>query len=106
MAAARTPPIAEARSIFTELGYTLSGAGSEFDAERKWRVVHVSVLGEPERAPRGGRMRCFVTWDEYADALQQELERSDPGYEWAIISVETDSGDYDVIHDRKNAPKP
>ena len=39
MGAVITPLAEEARSIFTDLGYTVSGSGREFSAERKWRVV-------------------------------------------------------------------
>jgi len=96
MATVSTPPIEQARTIFTDLGYAVSGDGREFVAERKWRAVRVTALTDSEDAPDDGEMRCFVTWDERAPDLRRELRRADPAYEWAVIGVR-ESGDYEVL---------
>ena len=95
MAPVSTPPVEQARSIFSELGYTVSGDGDEFRAERKWRVVRVTALADPGATPDGGELRCFVTWSDNAPQLRRKLRQIDPEYEWAIISVR-DGGDYEV----------
>ncbi|PSP89522.1 hypothetical protein BRC90_04110 [Halobacteriales archaeon QS_4_69_34] len=97
MGAASTPPTEQARSIFTELGYTVSGNGTELRAERKWRVVRVTAVAEPEETPDSGDLRCFVTWKRHAEALRERLLDEKPDYDWAIIGVD-DTGDYEVIH--------
>lgn len=96
MGTGSTPPIEQARSIFSDLGYTISGEGREFDAERKWRVVRVTATADGE-APTddAAEYRCFVTWVEHLPALERRLLRDDPSYEWAIIAVDRD-GDYEV----------
>jgi len=68
--------------------------GSELRARRKWRVVHVTPMAEPEQPPAEGPLRCFVTWAEDVAALERRLTRADPDYEWAIIGVGDD--DYTV----------
>lgn len=85
----------EAKSIFDELGYTVSWNGGEIRAERKWRVVQVTPMSEPEDPPTSGDLRCFVTWADRIDDLERRLKRVDPDYEWAIIGV-SDGGDYTV----------
>ncbi|WP_132059954.1 DUF7116 family protein [Halorussus amylolyticus] len=96
MAPVSTPPAEQARSIFTDLGYTVSrDDGDEFRAERKWRSVSVTALADPADAPADGDMRCFVTWEEYAPELRRKLRHLDPEYEWAIIGVH-ECGDYEV----------
>ncbi|MFB6183447.1 MAG: hypothetical protein ABEI96_02735 [Haloarculaceae archaeon] len=85
-----------AESIFTDLGYRISGTGSEFRAERKWRVVQVSTLEEPATPPETGEYRCFVTRSEAASDVRRRLVRADPDYEWAVLAVD-DDGDYDVL---------
>jgi hypothetical protein len=85
----------EAESIFTDLGYTVSGDGGEIRAERKWRVVQVTPMPEPEDPPSTGEMRCFVTYEDRLAQVEQTLLREDPDYEWAIIGVAEDS-DYVV----------
>ena len=69
------PPSEDARSIFRRLGYSVSGDGSEFVAERKWRRVLVTPLctedatdPEPYLADGGAtpKLRCFVTWRDTA----------------------------------------
>lgn len=103
------PPSEEARSIFSRLGYTVSGDGPEFVAERKWRTVQVTVLdadsnlrGRCVRADGGETrqypLRCFVTWKEAAGDLRGQLTDADPAYEWAVIGVDgRDSEKYDVV---------
>lgn len=95
MATVSTPPVEQARTIFTDLGYTISGDGDEFQAERKWRVVRVSVLTDSDETPDDGDLRCFVTWKESTAELREKLRRTDPEYEWAVIGV-GESGDYEV----------
>ncbi|MCH7660451.1 MAG: hypothetical protein IH933_07630 [Euryarchaeota archaeon] len=94
------PPVEQARSIFSELGYTLSGDGSEFRAEREWKVVHVTATADDEEGSILGSdsdsLRCFVTYRETAEALVHRLSEFKPDYEWAVISVGDD--DYDVLH--------
>jgi hypothetical protein len=85
----------EAQSIFTDLGYDVSGSGGEIRAQRKWRVVEVTPMAEPEEPPSSGELRCFVTWEERADDLERRLRRDDPDYEWAVIGVR-EGGDYTV----------
>jgi hypothetical protein len=77
----------EAESIFTDLGYEVATDGSELRAKRKWRVVDVTPMDEPEDPPASGGLRCFVTWSDRVDALEQKLTDADPDYEWAIIGV-------------------
>jgi hypothetical protein len=77
-----------AQSIFTDLGYAVSQDGEGLRAERKWRVVQVTPMDEPETPPGSGDLRCFVTWSDRIDGLERELERVDPDYDWAIIGVE------------------
>ena len=96
MATVSTPPIEQARTIFTDLGYSISGDGEEFRAERKWRVVRVTALTDSDETPDDGDLRCFVTWHEHAPELRQRLRGADPEYEWAVISVR-ESGDYEVL---------
>ena len=84
-----------ARSIFDELGYEVSIDGGEIRAERKWRVVQVTPMAEPGTPPNSGDLRCFVTWSDRLDALEDHLTRLDPDYEWAIIGVD-EGEDYEV----------
>lgn len=96
MGVVSTPPVEQARSIFSKLGYSLSGDGSEFRAERDWKVVTVTATADAEDTPESGTLRCFVTYREEARSLRRRLRRADPEYEWAIISVEEDD-DYEVV---------
>jgi len=101
------PPSEDARAIFSRLGYSISGDGPEFVAERKWRTVRVTALSDDEdlRGRRlladGGepsnayRFRCFVAPKSVTGDVQHRLESVDPGYEWAVIGVD-DDGEYDV----------
>jgi hypothetical protein len=85
----------QARSIFRDLGYSVSEGGREFRAKRKWRVVQVTPMPEPRDPPATGELRCFVTWADHVQALERRLRHADPDYEWAVIGVH-DGGGYDV----------
>jgi len=101
------PPSEDARAIFRRLGYSVSGDGPEFVAERKWRTVRVTAVsdGEDLRGRRaladGGepsveyRLRCFVAPKSATGDVRTRLRSVDPTYEWAVIGVD-DGGDYDV----------
>lgn len=101
------PPVEEARRVFRRLGYTVDGDGVDLRAERKWRTVRVTALdAEAAASPRelradGGRrdyrFRCFVTWKEATGRLRDRLTGIDPDYEWAIIGVESDGDDHEVV---------
>ncbi|MFC6865436.1 hypothetical protein ACFQGE_18475 [Halomicroarcula sp. GCM10025817] len=86
----------QARSIFDELGYTVSRTGSEIRAEYKWRTVTVSVLEPDEMPPETGELRCFVTRDGDVGRLYTRLRGMDLSYEWALIGVQ-DDGEYEVF---------
>ena len=101
MRAVTKPLDEQARSIFAELGYTVTARGSDLLAERKWRVVHVTPYECDEEPPEAGEYRCFVTWRDDVDAVERRLEQKDPDYEWAVIGVLED-GDYEVAC-RQNA---
>lgn len=95
MRAVTKPLDEQARSIFADLGYTVTERGAEYLAERKWRVVHVTPADGVTDPPETGDYRCFVTWTDDVGRLERRLERVDPDYEWAIIGVE-EGGDYEV----------
>jgi hypothetical protein len=95
MAPVTTPPIEEARSIFANLGYTVSGEGEEFRAQRKWKEVRVTATSDLPETPDSGTLRCFVTWEDDAADVRRTIRRENPEYEWAVISV-TQGGDYEV----------
>ena len=90
MSAVSTSLQKKAESIFTDLGYEVTPEGSEIQARRKWRVVQVTPMAEPSEPPSSGNLRCFVTHGEYVQRVEEKLDESDPGYEWAIIGVEDD----------------
>lgn len=96
MAVVSTTLRREAESIFTDLGYEVATNGEELRAKRKWRVVEVTPMAEPDDPPLYGGLRCFVTWKDRIDALEHRLLDIDPDYDWAIIGV-TDE-DYVVSH--------
>lgn len=83
-----------ARSIFDDLGYTVVGDGTEFRAERAWKVVTVSATGDEPDLDGDGGLRCFVTGREDVRRLRHRVARADPEFEWAIIAVDGD--DYRV----------
>lgn len=85
----------EAESIFTDLGYTVTPQGGEMRAERKWRVVQVTPMAEPEEPPSSGELRCFVTFADTVSTLERKLTRESPEYEWAIIGIQ-DNEEYVV----------
>ena len=85
----------EAESIFTNLGYAVETTGGEIRAERKWRVVQVTPMPEPDEPPETGEMRCFVTWEDNLDTLERRLTRANLDYEWAIIGIR-EGDDYTV----------
>lgn len=96
MGTVNTHLASQARSIFDDLGYTVSYDGEEIRAQRKWRVVHVTPMPEPTDVPNSGEFRCFVTHSESRNDLKGWLDRQELDYEWAIISVD-DAGDYEVF---------
>ena len=101
------PPSEDARAIFRRLGYSVSGDGPEFVAERKWRTVRVTAVSNGEdlhsrRALADGgepsadyRFRCFVAPESATGDVRNRLRSVDPTYEWAVIGVDGDGG-YDV----------
>jgi outer membrane cobalamin receptor len=95
MGTVTTPPDEQARSIFDDLGYSLAGDGAEFSATRDWKEIRVCAVTDDVDAREDDSYRCFVTWADHADALEAELERLDPSYEWAVMGVRED-GDYEV----------
>jgi hypothetical protein len=95
MATVTTPLTEQAESIFTELGYTVSNEGTTLRAERKWRVVHVTPVTDPDGADERGEFHCFVTWKERAEAVRDHLSSLDLSCEWAVIGVD-EGGDYEV----------
>ena len=105
MAPVTMPPVEEARAIFRRLGYEVSGDGPELLAERKWRTVRVTatasrsdVLADGGTCEGDYRLQCFVTWAEETGELAGRLRRSAPDFEWAVIGVESDAEDYEVVH--------
>lgn len=101
MATVTTPLAEQAESIFQELGYTVSTDDCGLRAERKWRVVHVT-LGEDPAAKVDGELQCFVTWDEHAEEVHDRLTERNPDYDWAVIGVD-DDGSYDCYRQRTPA---
>ncbi|WP_336037815.1 DUF7116 family protein [Halobacterium yunchengense] len=95
MGTVSTPPDEQARSIFDDLGYSLAGDGTEFSATRDWKEIRVTAVTDDVDADDDGAYRCFVTWADNAAALERELSRLDPPYEWAVMGVQED-GDYEV----------
>ena len=82
-----------ARSIFDDLGYTVVGDGSEFRAERDWKVVRVTAT-DGGADPDDEGLHCYVTSSEQVDGLRRRLSAGD-SEEWAIIAV--DGEDYEVV---------
>lgn len=95
MGTVNTPLVEEARSVFTDLGYTVSDQGTEFTAERGWKLVEVTPMPEPKTPPESGTLRCFVTYQHSAREVRRQIRRAEPEYDWAIITVEDD--DYEVV---------
>jgi hypothetical protein len=86
--------VEQARSIFTELGYTVEGGGREFTAQRDWKSVRVTMIEDGDDLPETGSLRCFVTESQAAGELRRRLRQRNPDYEWAIIGI--DGEDYHV----------
>jgi hypothetical protein len=84
----------EAETIFSDLGYAVTADGEEIRAERKWRVVQVTPMPEPDEPPSSGEFRCFVTWKEQLADVEQYLTETAPDYDWAVIGVR--DGEYTV----------
>lgn len=82
-----------ARSIFDGLGYTVLGDGSQFRAERDWKVVQVTAT-DGQSVPEGDGLHCYVTPREHVGTLRNRLAQHDES-EWAIIAVDGD--DYEVV---------
>ena len=101
MGSVSTPLSEEARSIFAELGYSISERGAEFDAVRDWKEVVVTPVEGGVETPDDDGLHCYVTWKEEVGDLQQSLALSDPAGEWALIGVDED-GTYEVAR----APAP
>ncbi|WP_435358765.1 DUF7116 family protein [Haloarchaeobius sp. DFWS5] len=88
----------QARTIFSRLGYTVVGDGDEFRAERDWKVVFVTAATDVRDPPAAdaSTLQCFVTEKERASRLMRRLDREKPEYEWAVISVDDESDEYEV----------
>ncbi|GAD52937.1 hypothetical protein MBEHAL_1697 [Halarchaeum acidiphilum MH1-52-1] len=96
MVPSSTPPSDEAREIFTDLGYEVTGdAGNSFRAAREWKEIDVLAVTDDVRTEGDDRMRCFVTWNDHVDRLERALVAEDHGEEWAVIGV-AENGDYEV----------
>ena len=96
MAAVSTPLDERARSIFDEIGYTVSRTEDGLRAAHKWREVGVTVLEDDTSIPESGELQCFVTHASRASDLGDRLSRMDVSYDWAVIGVREDGG-YDVV---------
>lgn len=104
MGAVTTSLAERATSIFDDLGYTVSGTGSRLRAERKWRVVNISV-GDPETIPSSGEFHCFVAPEGKAIDVYRTVATADPDYEWAVMRVEGDS-DVEFLRPTGNGSDP
>jgi hypothetical protein len=96
MGAVSTSLDEQARSIFDDIGYTVSRTDDGLRAAHKWREVGVTVLEEDVSIPESGEMHCFVTRAARAAALGERLAPMDVAYDWAVIGVREDGG-YDVV---------
>ncbi|WP_435318764.1 DUF7116 family protein [Haloarchaeobius sp. TZWSO28] len=87
----------QARRVFDRLGYTVTGDGDEFRAERDWKVVHVTATTDLREPPIAGTdsLHCFVTNKERAQRVRRRVQEANPGYEWAVIGVD-DNDQYEV----------
>lgn len=97
MGAATTSLGEQARSIFDDLGYSVSRTGSELRAQRKWRVVTVTPFEADDSLPDSGELRCFVTWASESSDLRRRLTRMDVPYDWAVVGIHEDTDEYDVV---------
>jgi len=96
MGAVSTSLDEQARSIFDDIGYTVSRTDDGLRAAHKWREVGVTIYDEDTAIPDSGDLHCFVTRADNAPALRDRLRRRDVGYDWAVLGVRED-GDYDVF---------
>lgn len=102
MGCVTSPPTEEARSIFDDLGYSVTGDGRSFRATRDWKEVRVTALGDSDAtlvAPPeqdGEALRCFVAWQEHCGELVNRLAAVFSG-DWALIAVD-EEGAYQVMH--------
>ena len=96
-----------ATELFRGLGYTVSEAGREFEARRKWRTVEVTVLDGEPTAPTpafadgggsadGPALRCYVTSRTAASSLYDRLASLDLGCDWAVVGIDGPD-EYDVL---------
>ncbi|GGN14900.1 DUF7116 family protein [Halarchaeum nitratireducens] len=96
MVSSAIPPSDEAREIFTDLGYEVTGdAENSFRAAREWKEIDVLAVTDEVRTDGDDRMRCFVTWNDHVERLERALSTEEHDAEWAIIGVAED-GDYEV----------
>jgi len=96
MGAVSTSLDEQARSIFDDIGYTVSRTDDGLQAAHKWREVGVTIYDEDTTIPESGDLHCFVTRADDARALGARLERRDVPYDWAVLGVREDGG-YDVV---------
>ena len=96
MAAVSTSLDEQARTIFDDIGYTVSRTEDGLRAAHKWREVGVTVLEDDITIPESGEMHCFVTRASEAPDLGDRLSRMDVPYDWAVLGVREDGG-YDVV---------
>ncbi len=104
MGVVTTPLLDEARSIFTDLGYTVTELGSELRAERKWRIVYITA-DAPEEVSEDVDLRCFVAGANRATRLRDDLLDRAPDYDWAVMSLEED-GSYEILHPQASQALP
>jgi hypothetical protein len=104
MGVVSTQLLDEARSIFTDLGYTVTDLGSELRAERKWRIVYITAES-PDEVSEHVDLRCFVASASRADRLRQTLLDRAPDYDWAVMSLSED-GEYEVLHPKASQALP
>jgi len=98
MAAVSTSLDERARSIFDDIGYTVSRTEDGLRAAHKWREVGVTVFEEDTPLPESGEMHCFVTSAARAPDVGDRLSREEIDYDWAVIGVREDGG-YDVVRE-------
>jgi hypothetical protein len=96
MGAVSTSLDEQARSIFDDIGYTVSRTDDGLRAAHKWREVGVTIYDDDTTIPDSGELHCFVTAVDEAPALCNRLERRDVPYDWAVLGVREDGG-YDVF---------
>jgi len=98
MGAVSTSLDEQARSIFDDIGYTVSRTDDGLRAAHKWREVGVTVLDDELTVPATGELHCFVTRAANAADVGERLARMDVPYDWAVLGVREDGG-YDVVRE-------